>query len=59
MDKQEWKEVETRFVKALIAFIERATKEGAYPHEVEALPGVAETLRRSLNEYWTVESFSG
>ena len=50
MDKQEWKEVETRFVKALITFVERATKEGAYPHEVEALPGVAETLRRSLNE---------
>ena len=49
MDKQEWKEVEARFVKALIAFVERAAKEGAYPHEVEALPGVAETLRRALD----------
>ena len=50
MDKQEWKEVEARFENALIAFVERATKEGAYPREVEALPGVVETLRRSLNE---------
>lgn len=43
------KEVEARFVKALIAFVERATKEGANPYEVEALPGVAETLRRVLD----------
>lgn len=49
MKYQESNEIEARLAKALIAFVERATKEGAYPHEVEALPGVAETLRRVLD----------
>lgn len=48
MTKDEWKDAESRFVKALVDFVERATKSGATPEEVEALPGVAETLRRAF-----------
>lgn len=48
MTLKECDELETRLSKALIDFVERATKEHATPEEVEALPGVACVLKDML-----------
>ena len=49
MSQQECGELYRRLSNALIEFVERAVKSGATPGEVEALPGVAETLRRLIS----------
>lgn len=45
------KAMQTRLEKALITFIERASKEDARPAEIAALAGVAEVLSSMAEEY--------
>lgn len=45
MGNEEKLSKEERLVNALLAFVERASKEGATAEEVSALPQVAEVLR--------------